>query len=455
MTYSDIPSKRIEPHSRACAKAVVEILHSTLLEGHAADRTLASYLKANHQLGSRDRRIISETLFSVLRWWGWLKFLAPEDFVENLKTGRIPDSIPEITPWFRCLAASWLLEGRPELPPSASWWLFQAKIHAQNIPKLPPDSEILTRRKCLRPFFPDEKDLPPLPMEALVPQWAMPEVKCPFQWDDLIEWLQARPPVWLRAQTNDFDKLIGEFNREEIRLTRHEKMSHALKASFAGVNLRQMPPFQEGRFEIQDAASQAVALVCDPKPGENWWDCCAGAGGKTLHLAWLMKGKGKITATDNRTYKLDDLKLRARRCQLSNIIYKEWLGIEVKRYNGCFHGVLVDAPCSCSGTWRRNPGARWTSKIQDIDELAKLQTQLLANASLGVMPGGTLVYATCSMFQRENQDVAQAFLNTHSDFQLVPFISPLTGNETDGMLQTWPWDSDCDAMFIAKFVRKK
>ena len=451
--YADIPSKRIEPHSRVCASTVVKILHLTLKENQPADNALSSHLRANHQLGARDRRIISETLFSLLRWWGWLRHLAPKQFVEAAPKSAPAFDEGKLGEWYPCLAASWLLEGRPELPPSAQWWLSESGIPVQSLPVLPPNAPIQTRRRCLRPFF-DNGKMPELTLEMLLPDWCRAEVDCPQDWLTLIEWMQARPPVWLRAQINDIDRLVGEFADVGVKLVRHPLMKHALKANFIGVNLRQMPAFDAGCFEIQDAASQAVALICAPNPGENWWDCCAGAGGKTLHLATLMQGKGKIQATDNRVFKLDDLKKRARRCGRSNIICKEWLGIEVPRLRGHFAGVLVDAPCTCSGTWRRNPGARWTTQHEDIEKLAALQLQLLSNASSAVAPGGTLVYATCSMFTRENQKVVEAFLAAHEDFDLKPFISPLTGAETQGVCQFWPWDSDCDAMFTAKFQRR-
>ncbi|MBR0458328.1 MAG: RsmB/NOP family class I SAM-dependent RNA methyltransferase [Victivallales bacterium] len=450
--YQDIPQKRIEPHSKTCADAVVQLLRIALLERHPADRALAGFLKENHQLGSRDRRIISETLFSVLRWWGWLRHLVPQDFEAAVTKGTTLERKLRYEEFYAALSAAWLLDGREELPPSAGWWLVHTGIHAQDLPSLPPNAEVHARRKYLRPFF--ENEMPPLPLEDLLPAWAFAEVNMPRHWHEMIAWLQVRPPVWLRAQSNDIDRVVGQLTAAEIRVTRHERIKHALKAHFVGVNLRTLPVYQDGFLEVQDVASQAVGLVCAPQPGESWWDCCAGAGGKTLHLSWLMQGKGTILATDKRVYKLEeDLRRRARRAGRSNIQCKEWLGIDVPRWHNQFHGVLVDAPCSCSGTWRRNPDARWTTRPQDLDELTTLQASLLENASHGVRPGGTLVYATCSMFRRENQDIVNAFLQKHPEFQLEPFLSPLTGEPSNGMLQTWPWDADCDAMFIARLKK--
>lgn len=451
---SEIPSKRIEGHSRACATVVADVLGKTLLEKRPADRSLAAVFYQNRQLGARDRRIISETLFSVLRWWGWLRHLAPPEFVDALAAGA-PEALPlSLHRWYGCFAAAWFLDGRGELPPSASWWLYQAGIPRQRIKDVVAGTPVRERRRCLKGFFADGATLPPFAEEDLLPAWSLDEMACPRPLSELIEWLQKRPPVWLRAQTRDVDRLCGELAKADIKVERHALMKSSLCIHFSGVNLRTLPAFNEGRFEVQDLASQAVAQVCAPQPGEQWWDACAGGGGKTLHLAWLMGGKGSVMATDIRLHKLQDLKLRARRAQFPNIRYKEWQGVHVPRYSKLFHGVLVDTACSCSGTWRRNPDGRWTTTAADVAELNALQARLLANAADAVMPGGTLVYATCSMFKRENQDLVGQFLAQHPDFELVPYSCPLTGMACDGMQQLWPWDGDCDAMFMAKMRRK-
>lgn len=451
----DIPSKRIATHSRTCAAVVAEVLAASLLDHHPADRCLAAIFRQRHQLGARDRRIISETLFAVLRWWGWLRHLAPPEFVTAAASQRSLDRpLPEFL-WFACFSAAWYLEARPDLPPSVAWWLYQAKIEMPET-DFPAGrtTPLRDRRRLLKPFLAHFNLVLPLPVEDLIPSWAAAAITSPRPLPELIEAMQVRPPLWLRAQTNDIDRLVAELDREGIRLEAHPHMTYALQApAAAAVNLRTLPVFREGRLEVQDIASQAVAYVCAPKPGEMWWDACAGAGGKTLHLAWLMQRKGSVLATDNRVYKLQDLKLRARRAQYPNITCKEWLGIDVPRYHGLFHGVLVDTPCSCSGTWRRNPDARWTTRPEELTEFTDLQSRLLANASRAVAVNGTLVYSTCSCFTIENQGVVDQFLAANPDFALQPFVCPVTGQPTDGMSQIWPWDADCDAMFTAKFVR--
>ncbi|HBP08272.1 MAG TPA: hypothetical protein DD673_16540, partial [Lentisphaeria bacterium] len=170
----------------------------------------------------------------------------------------------------------------------------------------------------------------------------------------------------------------------------------------------------------------------------------------------LMERTGTVVACDVRSYKLDDLRIRARRAGFPNIRTCEWDG---KPYQGKqaarFDGVLVDAPCSCSGVWRRNPDGRWTLKPEDVEEAAALQQRILEAASTAVRSGGLLIYATCSLFPRENGGVVDAFLASHEEFALEPFEHPLTGEPCGGMLQVRSFDGDCDSMFVARLRRKE
>jgi 16S rRNA (cytosine967-C5)-methyltransferase len=220
------------------------------------------------------------------------------------------------------------------------------------------------------------------------------------------------------------------------------------------VNLDTLPVYSEGRVEVQDLASQTVAMICAPSPGQRWWDVCAGGGGKSLHLAQLMKGKGVVTATDIQDRKLDELRRRARRGGFQNIQVKSWDGKPMRQKQATYDGVLVDAPCTCSGTWRRNPAMRWTARPGEKDEMAVIQRRILNTAVSGLKEGGVLVYATCSFFKRENEEVVEEFLAAHADFALEPYAHPLTGTPTPGTLQIWPWDGDCDAMFTARMRRR-
>ncbi len=208
-----------------------------------------------------------------------------------------------------------------------------------------------------------------------------------------------------------------------------------------------------GELEIQDLASQAVGLACDPDPGERWWDACAGAGGKALHLAALMQGRGVVVATDVHAARLKEAVRRARRSPFRNVTTREWDGRHVAGKSRSYDGVLVDAPCSAVGTWRRNPDARWTLDRQAIPRLAELQGQILRAASAGVRPGGALVYSVCTLTPAETIGVVRPFLEANPEFRLEPFPHPLADATTDGTLLIWPQDADTDAMFIARMVR--
>ena len=452
-----MPASRIATQARVCAQVVLTVLTETLRERHPADRTLRDLLAQNRQYGSRDRRIISETLFSVLRWWGWLRKMAPAPLVPVANGEAEPTLHP--FEWHAVFAAAWLLENRFELPPSVASWLRDAGLFPDLFLNLPADTPIPERRKYLRPFFKD-KPMPALTVEELLPDWLgdelmpLPEGRTLLE---LTEWQQRRPPVWLRAQCKDLVQLKAVVERESDGAAKpqpHPVMKGAFAIRHTAANLRALPSFQEGAFELQDLASQCVVRIAAPQPGEQWWDVCAGGGGKSLHLGALMQNRGSILATDIRANKLEDLKLRARRSHLSNLRTKVWDGRQAKDLAPRFDGVLVDAPCTCSGTWRRAPEGRWNTLPEGIPSSVALQSQLLETAAAAVRPGGTLVYATCSIFRQENLGVVEAFLKAHPDFALESFENPLDGQATGGTLQLWPWDGDCDAMFIAKFRKQ-
>lgn len=450
-----IPAARVKSQATACAMACARVLWESLARGRPADRALAATLRDNRQLGSRDRRLLSETVFAALRWWGWIGPLAPAPFRAALAAGREgagSDQPPELraAAWASLLGAAWVLEGG-EVPPAAGLWLGLALPQARTALAADPGMTLEQRRALLAPFL---SALGALPAPAsLLPDWAPALIDCPRPLDELLEWLQRRPPVWLRAQTADLEGLVRELREAGVEVQPHPRLAPALCTPPPRVNLRTLEVFRAGRIEVQDLASQLVGLVCAPCPGQRWWDACAGAGGKTLQLADLMARKGSVTASDIRLYKLEDLRRRARRAGFPNIRTREWKGKALPEHRGHFDGVLVDSPCSCSGTWRRNPDGRWTLRQNEMREFAALQGRLLAHAAAAVRPGGVLVYATCSMFRPENRGVVDAFLAGTSAFRLDPFDHPLTGAPTDGTLHTWPWDGDCDAMFVARFRR--
>lgn len=237
-------------------------------------------------------------------------------------------------------------------------------------------------------------------LRKLVPDWLSDQM---IITDDWIRSIQGPPPLWVRFRRggeNPMSTLCGAlaapspspgFGAFEYR--GEEDLFHT-------------PEFRDGVFEIQDLASQWVGHFCNPKPGESWWDVCAGEGGKFLDLADRMENRGSIWVTDRSSWRLKKLKQRAARAKVFN--YRSRLAdlslgapFKVK-----FDGVLIDAPCSGIGTWQRNPDVRWTTSPDDIAELAELQKVILRNAAPQVKAGGRLVYSVCTLSAKETVEIA-------------------------------------------------
>ena len=230
------------------------------------------------------------------------------------------------------------------------------------------------------------------------------------------------------------------------------------RPAIAGLEL-----FRSGAIEIQDEGSQLVALLADARPGQQVVDFCAGAGGKALAMAAAMGNKGRIVACDVLGNRLKRAAERLRRGGLHNVETRALSSARdpwVKRHKGMFDRVLVDAPCTGTGTWRRNPDSRWRPLGPGLAELVRLQAEILDSAARLVKPGGRLVYATCSMLAEENEDQVAAFLDSHPEFAPLPLAelwpavfgapSPLDGP----WLRLTPARHDTDGFFAAVMVRK-
>jgi len=223
---------------------------------------------------------------------------------------------------------------------------------------------------------------------------------------------------------------------------------------------------------VQDEGSQLVAALVDARPGMQVADYCAGAGGKTLAMAAGMNNKGRIVAIDVLETRLDRSAQRLRRAGAHNVERRalmtrkggadnrKWL----KRQKGAFDRVLVDAPCTGTGTWRRNPDARWTLTPRDLAELVPKQAEILDAAARLVKPGGGLVYATCSVLPAENERQVEAFLARHADFSVVPVAglwADAIGSEPPAhiadspYLRLSPLRHGTDGFFAAALVRRE
>jgi 16S rRNA (cytosine967-C5)-methyltransferase len=274
-----------------------------------------------------------------------------------------------------------------------------------------------------------------------VPTWVASEMELSPEY---LRQIQRDPALWVRARPGHGPELAKSLFAAELTSLSPDAVR------FTGTqDLFKTEQFKTGEFEIQDLASQLVSLAAAPKPGETWWDACAGEGGKTLHLADLMQNKGLIWASDRSAKRIDTLKRRAARAKLFNYRTAFWDGGTQLPAKGKFDGILLDAPCSGVGTWQRNPHARWTTTPDDVRELAAMQKILLQNVAGSLKPGGKLIYAVCTLTRSETTDVANAFTAAHPELEPLPLL------DNAPQITLWPQALDANGMFIAGWKKKK
>lgn len=314
---------------------------------------------------------------------------------------------------------------------------------AAPLPEQVQQASVLARRFREEPAgFPEEE----LRARSL-PAWAAEVVEPTPR---LVRWLQSEPVLWLRARPGTGRAVAAELG--DCVAAGPGKLADSLR--YGGTeDLFRTEAFRSGRFEIQDLHSQAVGWLCAPSPGDTWWDACAGEGGKTLHLSDLMENRGLIWASDAAAWRLDRLKLRARRAGVFNYRAALWDGGERLPTRTRFDGVLVDAPCTNVGTWQRNPHARWTVRPEDVEELAALQLRLLRHAAPAVKPGGRLVYSVCTLTRPETVGVVEAFQSGAPGFEAWPVPSPLQPGRPHACQVLEPGPSGGNGMFVAVWKR--
>lgn len=281
---------------------------------------------------------------------------------------------------------------------------------------------------------------------SLLPDWLESQnsnIFEPRQRDALL----SRAPLWIRLQTTNHDTVASEFTKLGISFEPSKSIPEAWKIP-AQSKVAQTQAYQNGLCEVQDIGSQALLLSLPSGLSGDWLDACAGAGGKTLQLAReLIPSGGTVTAFDVRRSALRELSIRQKRAGLTNITIDP-------NPTAQFDGVLVDAPCSGSGTWRRSPHLKWTTKADTIRRAQERQILIVAKFAQRVKIGGLFVYATCSLCREENEDVIEAFRHSHPVFRPEPLRHPITQDTIpNGQLALLPADLDSDAYFVAAFRR--
>jgi 16S rRNA (cytosine967-C5)-methyltransferase len=304
----------------------------------------------------------------------------------------------------------------------------------------------------------ERHSLPDWLWASLVDCWGEPEA------DILARLLNQPAPVDVRVNRRLArpEVVSDELERAGYELTPLSEPLCGFRLNSRGP-LSTLDGFKKGWFEVQDSGSQWIARLLNPIPGQTIVDLCAGAGGKSLHLADLMDNRGRVISVDVDGRRLQALKKRLRRARagiIKTLLLRHERDPKLRSLTGKSDGVLVDAPCSGTGRLRRNPEVKWQLTPDDVENFHHRQVALLHAGAALVRPGGRLAYATCSMLCRENQEVVNAFMQEQPDFRLIPIADALgqpewNGTHLTGSFLTFnPSHPGTDGFFGAVFVRK-
>ncbi|WP_133406318.1 RsmB/NOP family class I SAM-dependent RNA methyltransferase [Parashewanella tropica] len=430
-----IADSGIQKRALSYAMTIHRLFFEVMESKQPADNILANYFREHKKHGSKDRRIIRETFFGLFRWWGWINQLQPTSQQEV-------DS-----DWLKALVQTASFEQHTWLP-IINAWTEMAGIPESMLEKARAQDSALN---CARIFEPQIT----LSLTQLLPESFWQNLKGNADQSELLaEVMQTRPPIWARSQGINHQQVVDSLIAENVDVVDSQYFASALSLGEKSLNLSQLTLYKQGKLEIQDLASQVIGEVCQPKPNEQWWDACSGAGGKALQLQSLRNDQGQLIASDIRLNALSELRKRATKAKFKNIKVKPWVSETLPVSVQTFDGVLVDAPCSCTGTWRRNPDMRWTDDLSNLKTISSLQLDILTRSAEAVKIGGKLVYATCSLLPQENEQVVRAFLEQSPEFELTPIVHPFTQVQQD-MLTIMPYEANSDGMFVAVMKRPK
>ncbi|KAF2328672.1 RsmB/NOP family class I SAM-dependent RNA methyltransferase [Flavobacterium ginsenosidimutans] len=360
----------------------IDSLNAIFNEGEYADKVVARALKKDKRWGSSDRKFVAETIYEIVRW----KRLYAE--IAEVKEPYDRDNL------WRMFAVWAVLRGYP-IP---DW----RQLEGTPERKIKGRFDELSKTRAIKESIPDWMD--ELGVKELGEKVWAKEIAAQNQPAKVI--LRTNT---LKGTKESLRNTLMDLNIETEYL-KDQPEALVLKER---ANVFLTDAFKQGLFEVQDANSQLVAGFLDVKPGMRVVDTCAGAGGKTLHMASLMENKGQLIAMDLYESKLKQLKLRAKRNGAFNIEYRIIDSTKViKKLHEKADRVLIDAPCSGLGVLKRNPDSKWKLQPEFIDNIRKVQSEVLESYSKIVKPGGKLVYATCSVLPSENQEQVEKFLKT-------------------------------------------
>ena len=416
----------------ACA---IEILESVISTQRPADRVVSDGMRQRRYMGSKDRHAVGDQIYRVLRhrsrydWW--------------LKTARLPMQ-----------PRGWVVADVAAYEPDMLRGVFSGVRFGPT--PLNPHEQRLVEAIDLHGLEPKE-----MPRTVLleVPDWAAAPLQSSLG-DSIVEELMAM----LRSAPMDLRVNTLVTNRDAAAAALAEEGLTTAPTPLSPLGLRlwqrkplgQVGPFRDGMVEVQDEGSQLLATLVQAEAGMHVVDMCAGAGGKTLALGAQMGNRGRLTALDIHEAKLERARERLRRAGIQNTRCRMIEGTRdrwFKRHTDEFDRVLVDAPCSGTGTWRRNPDARWGRAGVNLEELVTIQNQLLHRAASIVKPGGRLIYGTCSLLNLENEDRVADFIKKHPQFSVKPVSEIMELEGCEQFLKLSPARHNTDGFFGAVLVR--
>lgn len=390
-----------------------DTLRKIVWENTFATKAIQHALKQRQDWEDPKRALFSETVYDLIRWWRTLWYLLdtePSSSNENLQ------KLLSIYLFFK--------KG-----------IITASQHKQGLVT----SDVLQRIKTIQTSR---------VLRESIPDWldAQGEKELGVRWDTLLPSLNKNPPLTIRVNTlkTTAKHLSILLQKQGVRIQSARFIDNPSETLLIKekINVFKFPSFHAGLFEVQDAASQLVSRVLNPQPGMRVIDACAGEGSKTLHLAALMKNKGKIIALDTQEWRLRILQNRARKAGIDIIETRLLSSSKVyKRLRNTADRLLLDAPCSGLGTIRRNPDIKWKLTPMDLNRIKLLQRDLLHRYSPMLKPQGTMVYSVCSILPSEGEDQMERFLKDHPDFCIVK------------QKRTWPDIDTTDGFYIALLQR--
>lgn len=421
------------------AAAAIEILKEVFERHRPASEALKDWGKAHRFAGSTDRHAIGTLVYDCLR-------------KRNSLSARMGDGRP------RALVLAALADVWGQTPAEVE--SLAAEAHG---PGALSPAEVAALARPMR------EDLP-VAVKGDLPEWLVPAFERTFGAGAAEEGkaLAQRAPIDLRVNTlkstrPEVLEALSRFGAGEGPLSPFSVRIPAPGHDTRNANVEAEPAHGRGWYEVQDSASQVAALLSGVRPGETVADICAGAGGKTLALAAMMKNEGKLIAHDTDRFRLRPIFERLTRAGVSNV---EVLAAAEggKLAPNSFDCVLIDAPCSGSGAWRRKPDAKWRLTDKQLQQRLKDQAQVLEKGFTLVKPGGRLVYITCSVLAQENTDQVTAFLARHADCKIIPYkeqwaasiggLAPVSPDGREDGLLLSPAQHDTDGFFVTVMRRK-